>query len=300
MPSARDPESALAHAGHALYGAFRQYRGLRNWGDCLDNRSPEDDLCVVHHNVCDLPDAHYLYYGWHSVTVNLADTPALKYFFPRVLHEAALPLDRETVDGNAPLPLPLELYIGEMIRHDWQRWPDDERAAIAHFFKAWFNACLAHPFWPFWNDRSFHRPERYAEDVLRLAASLRLDLGPFLDEWASDESSAATSQLLCIIRDHANSIATHATLHGWEHGWGSTGADRESIGQVVRFLTSPRIYSRLERAFFAAAEANVQSELSAAVDQLRNIYEIWNRTLRGTGQIPAWAEDVAGEMCKAS
>ena len=199
---------------------------------------------------------------------------------------ALIPESMESFPNNGPIVRSSSMVIGQ--------GREPERNAIVDLFLAWFAASLA--------DSHFadYRRERRASFVLRFAAFAQVDIHPFLTQWSHDESLIASLQLAAFIHDQESLLITRATLDGWANIWGSAGVSPDQISHVARFLTSARTYSRIERAFFAATDDSAQKTLASAVATLQNAYVAWHQTLRGTGQIPHWAETVAAEMSQTT
>lgn len=278
-------EEQLRDAAERLYAVFAHYRGKPGWSDFLDNMPEEDERSVARQSVRDLSEFRYRYYAWHAVTVNEATTEALKYFAPRVLVSAALPVETEVneLPGQpAATKIDVELYVELMCRLGWQQWPEEEVAAITGFFDAWFNAALRWPPQPW-------RSERMPDKVLEYMAYARLDAGAVVRKWLHHPAEEATVHLASFVASNGNELAQHATL--WRQVW-SHGVEEQIVQHVAKVLISRQTKGRLEAAFFAEANESNRAQLSSAMDMLDAIASAW-RNQAGTPGFPAWTTPIA-------
>jgi hypothetical protein len=289
-------EERLRRAADRLFGTFRTYRGKPSWGDPLSMPDETRDEAIATTPVRNLESEYFYYFGWKSLALADVGTPALKYFFPRVVYEAAFPDLREAMRyPNGPLDL--EFYISHMNKHHWQSWPSHEADAIEDFFTAWFDAALeTTPVWH--NGQCTAVEERCLEPVLCHAAFLGLDVGPLLAAWASNETSWLTRQMADMVNFHCSPIQNDASLKRWHELWGKDGVATDKMHEVVRFLTSAQTCSRLERAFFDTPDPVEQRPLAQAADNLSTIYQVWTGAAADESQIPQWAREVATAMCR--
>jgi hypothetical protein len=289
-------EERLRRAADHLFGSFRAYRGDPGWGDPLSMPDEARDAAIATTPVRNLDAEYFYYYGWKALAQADAGTPALKYFLPRVAYEAAFSELREAMRYRNG-PLDLDFYISYMNEHDWQSWPSEERLAIEDFFTAWFDAALETT--PVWQNGCFTAPEkRCMEPVLRSMAFLGLDIHAALAAWAGNESSWLTLQIADMVNYRFKAIRRSASLKGWGELWGKTGVATDKVHEVVRFLTSARTCSRLERAFFDTPDPLEQKPYAEAADNLRRIYQAWASFDARDNHIPQWAREVAAVMSR--
>lgn len=222
----------------ALYAAFRSYPLKKSTGGCACCVSPAEEA-ALHAMPLRLLSVDVLSHYAASALNTWGGVVELKHFAPRIF---------ELLAGEG-FPYPTdEIVFGKLRRAEWRSWPIAEQQAFDDYSKAWWLDRLSRPFYP-----TFHGP---TEAWLCSIAQAHDDLQPFFNLWLSHPGEGAVRHLATFVYRSATKLTS-----GFWPRW--------SQWMVDDFISSPRLAERLDAAFFAASSAEVEAELSAALEVCR-------------------------------
>lgn len=160
----------------ALLQIDRAFGPRRDWtkpADGCDHCFEPGHLRMLAGPVDDIPEA-WFFRGLHKWGGTLeSSVPLWRRWTPRILRSAA----------ERRLHIDETLMARKFGTAGWQTWPEDERAAVAEFCEAWFEAALTEPDGP------------DAVSVLPFVAVMSQDLTRWLAVWSATRGRRSDEQV---------------------------------------------------------------------------------------------------------
>ncbi|TKK90811.1 hypothetical protein FDA94_03335 [Herbidospora galbida] len=222
----------LDQAVDALYTAFSRYPLPAETDACDHCVSPEQVRATRAAPLRVLTASALAPYAGNALST-WGDVDEFRHFLPRILELLVL----EELDGwYADVVL-------DRLGARWDDWRPREREAIIAVVGAWWNRTLNH----------YPRDVDVMKMIEIIAASLGLDLAPYLAAWEANTTEPAARHLAWLLHDY-----TVASGHGAE--W---------YALLTDWIMGPAPAAILERAFFSAGSPEVARTLSDALETHR-------------------------------
>lgn len=248
-------EADLRDAIRACYAVFRGYRLAPKLGGYSADFC--DDAPLRAESLHRLPASAFSVYQWKATTT-WGGVEDFKHLLPRMLELAAA----GTADADSPEVNPWLLF-SRLEYNGWHRWPEAERASIAHYFDALWLSAIHRPLDDGPNVRC---TDASAGAWLVAIACAHDDVGPFLTTWqtAIDDPDAGPRpavHLATMITDHEPQLHRKRRLNWF------TGRDAQAA-QTLAWLGSDAVAASLEAAFFRGSEGPESTRISEGHDRL--------------------------------
>lgn len=173
----------LGSALGRLYEAFASYKLRGHIESCPCCCGPEVTRPLQAKSLPNLTSADLGLYAVRAMTT-IGDVDDFRHFLPRILELAV----------RDELPARTEIVLGKLAYANWRSWPQAERVAVEGFLReAWRQV----------RRRGLEAGGTGVESWLCGIACTGTDLGPYLDDWANDQTLEARANLVQFAKDYA-------------------------------------------------------------------------------------------------
>lgn len=217
----------LQQAIQNLYTTFARYPLNVYMDYCMCCVSGSESALILDGELAELPQESLVGFAAKAGT-HWGDVNDYRHFLPRIFELMAT--ERALNIGTEPWR-----QAAKLNELGWWAWPEAEQEAIEDFFLAWFRSALTSP--------QQYRRQPSAGDILRAAASIGDDMGPYLNSWAKSGTRGAEQLADEVFRMNHNA---------WD--------DESAYAQFVAWLREPARRQQLQ-----AAAATLPPERLAGV-----------------------------------